>query len=139
MTMSMEAEAITSRIGRLLLLLSVSCGLGSCMNAPETSIDQTALPARLSEEDALKAVLSRYPELVAFRANPGLPPRTILSGKDSDGDWAFAFASLGSGVAGIRSADCYRVSPSGEVVSVGRFTGNRTHPVDHVNPATCRP
>lgn len=139
MTMAMETKSIASRIVRKLLLLGVAFGLASCINAPESSIDQSSPLARLSEADALEAVLTRHPELEVFQANPGLPPRTILSGKDSNGDWAFAFASLGSGVAGIQRADCYRVSRAGMVASAGRFSGNRAHPVDHVDPATCRP
>ncbi len=139
MTMTMEVIPTRSRIVRLLLLVGVLSGLASCVKQPESSIDQTSVHARLSEEDALKVVLSRHPELEIFQANPGLPPRKIMSDIGAYGDWMFVFSTWGSGVDGIQRAECYRVSTKGKVTLAGRFTGDRVHLTDRLDPATCRP
>lgn len=118
---------------------SFVCVLASCMPLQTYSPDRSHPRLALNEKRALNHLLARYPELQIFQANPGLPPRAIQSAKLENGDWTFAFAVLGSGVPGIRKAACYRAYRTGEIDFIGQFAGERAHPVDRINPATCRP
>ncbi len=73
----------------------------------------------LGEEEAINSVIEAYPELAVYKTME-LPPSSIKTLQKVDG-WYVGFIQNGSGLPGIRRAECYNVSLENIVVQVGTY------------------
>jgi heat shock protein HslJ len=73
-------------------------------------------------EEAVSAIQKKNKALADYPSD-NLPIKRIQS-ESGDGGFYVGFATFGSGLPGILSAQCYFVSPQGEISSRGEFAAN---------------
>ncbi len=91
----------------------------------------------MAEEDAVETIIEVHPELETYKTT-SLPPSSIITKQLGTG-WYVAFIESGSGVSGILTARCYRVSETTRVEQVGTFTAERGQPAERMQLETCSP
>jgi hypothetical protein len=89
-------------------------------------------------DDAVAAVLARYPELSSYRTMT-LPPHSIEAAEERPGTWLVAFVRSGSGVDSILDAHCFRVRSGGWLQQTGSFKRTDEATVRQLDFATCQP
>ena len=93
--------------------------------------------ANLTQEDAIRAVISAHPDLAVYRTT-SLPPSSIEA-KQVESVWYVGFIQSGSGVQGILNARCYRVNDSREIYERGQYTSTGGHLPESIDLETCAP
>ncbi len=91
----------------------------------------------MAEEDAVESIIGLYPELEAYKTT-SLPPSSIITKQLGTG-WYVAFIESGSGIPGILTARCYRVSETTRVEQVGTFTAQGGQTAERMQLETCSP
>ncbi len=91
----------------------------------------------MAEEAAVETIIDLYPELEAYKTT-SLPPSSIVTKQLGTG-WYVAFIESGSGIRGILTARCYRVSETTRVEQVGTFTAQGGQTAERMQLETCSP
>ncbi len=104
--------------------------------ATSTSTD-TTIESSITKEEAVSLVQAKYPDLQNYPSE-NLPPKQIDTFRGTDG-WFLGFETLGSGLPGILSAECFHVTNTKEVISTGEFQAGGTSGPDGLELDTCRP
>ncbi len=90
----------------------------------------------LTAEQAISIAQEKYPDLKEYPSE-NLPPKRIET-KDVEDGWLLGFYTEGSGLPGILSAKCYRVTDSEKITLAGEFNAGGTAGPRALNLATCK-
>ena len=94
---------------------------------------------KLLGEGAIELVVAAHPELAGYR-HSGLPPKSIQTRPDAiKGGWYVTFLTYGSGLPGLLSAQCFRVSASGQVRLLSAYRRSGDDAYHRIDGATCSP
>ena len=91
----------------------------------------------LDQEGAIAAVIEQYPELVIYKT-ASLPPSSIEVKPHNDG-WYIGFIQSGSGLPGVLTARCYRVSNTKNIIPIGTYSRQGDRTAERIDLETCMP